>query len=409
MIRINEKHFLFNQLFEISCYTFVIGLFFSRAVLSFSIASIFIFGLFSFILRQEYNIRWDLKFLFFPVVYIVYFISILNTSNTADWLSLIVKNAPLFCIPLGFQFAPYLNSKKRDKILFLFFLLAFVCVISTAFKALIDFETFSQLVLQSKNIEPVNGLNHIELGVLSVTAFIILGDFTLKEKRIWAKKILIGISFLYLLSLHIIAYRFALFTIYLLFIIYSIYTIVKKREYIKGLIILTVFLLIIIVLYNSLDAFKNRIINTRVDIESIIRQENPNFQSVHQRWAAIKCAVEITKKNVLYGVSPADLSSEMQHQYNINSYLLIPENRIFIHNQFLFYAASFGIPFVFLFGCGLLFVLYQESRYSYLPIMMMIPFLLHMQIDNTLEKQITASGMLFFFFLTGHKSNKKQL
>lgn len=407
MIKINNLYLSANRLFEISCYIFIIGLFFSRAILSIAIALLFIFGVLSFFFKSKQNLEWDIKFWLFPLIFIFYLLSLFNTSDVENWSAIMLKNSFLFCIPLSFKLSTAVSSKKA---IFIFYiLLSFVCVIGTTFKFLLDFEIFSTLVLNSKNIISINGQNHTEFGVLSVVAFLMLGNFILKEKRVLQKWLLISITFLFLLCLHIIALRFALVAIYIILILYSIYVLIREKKFILGASILATLVLSSLLLYNSLESFKNRVINTREDIENIIANGNPNFRSIHQRWAAAKCAVEVTKKNIWLGVSPADLSSEMQQQYNINSYLLIPENRVFIHNQILFYLASFGIIFAALFIIAFSYVLYKETKFSYFPVLIIIPFFLHMQIDNTLERQIMGSAMLFFFFLTGNQNDKQYL
>jgi O-antigen ligase len=161
-------------------------------------------------------------------------------------------------------------------------------------------------------------------------------------------------------------------------------------------------------LVKTVPPVKARYENTVKDIYSIIENKNPNFQSLGQRWAAIKCTTEIIKRNIWFGVSPSDLKDEMQTQYQKDSYLLIPENRIFIHNQFLYYAASFGIPFTVIIFIVFLILIIKETKKNQLIFWLMVPFFLHMFSDNTLERQISGGCILFFLLLLPNLNMKSQ-
>jgi O-antigen ligase len=142
-----------------------------------------------------------------------------------------------------------------------------------------------------------------------------------------------------------------------------------------------------------------KIAATNSDISRIINHENYNDHSIAQRYAATLNSLQIIKNNFWLGVAPADLGDEMKSQYKINSYLLIPENRVFVHNQYLYYLSSFGILafviWVFLWFKNLFISIKKYQFLAYLILLASAAFL----IDDFFQIQIGFTGFLFFYYL----------
>lgn len=384
------------------CYLFVIALFFSRALLGISSVLLLLFSIIYY-LKKSFKLSFKpVHYLFFSL-YSAYVFSIFIAPQSVDtWAHLLFKNATYIVLPFAFVFYPTITEQTVRRVFTLFFLLAFACVFLDAVNALLHYNQFLLDVSNSKNIYPIIGPQHQELGILSAIAFV-MGIYLFRKevgsKRRIFKGVLTAILFL---GLHIIAYRFSLVAIYLMIIAYSFQEVLRTKN-LKLLLGST--LLLAICLYSVLfiPSVKNRYQNSLNDIKSIIEHTNPNFQSVAQRWYAIKCASEIIKKHPLVGVAPANAQVEMEKQYAINSYLLIPENRVFIHNQFVFYILCFGIPLGVLFILFMLFLVIKQVWVNPLLFWLLIPFLFHMLIENTLEKQITANAFIFLFLMMGNK------
>lgn len=403
----NKKEIYLSMFFQLSCYLLIIGLFFSRAALSISSALIFISGLTYFIFNKEPLTKPSLAYGIFPCVWIILLFSGFYTTDYNEWLKILFRDSILVLIPAGFLLAKQLSSPIIKKLLLFYCALSFICIIVNAIYALFIYEELSSKVLESKNITSIIGPVHNELGLLSVLGFILLFFFYKHETNAKLKAAyLSGVIFLFL-AFHVLAYRFSLLTIYIIGLCYLMSLVIKYKMYRTLIITLTAFICILILMYTTLLPFSNRVNNTIGDIETIIYNKNPNYHSIAQRWAAVKCASEIVKKNPFIGVAPADLPQEMMKQYQQDSYLLIPENRVFIHNQFVFYAASLGLPFAILFFFTIILLIYKKAKHNPLLYWLMIPFLLNMGLENTLEKQITSVAMLFIFSLPDVAFNRK--
>lgn len=392
--------FFHEKAFVWSCYFLLIGLFLSRALVSISCVLIVVFGFLNYF-YQKTKKQISLEFLLFPLIYLALFISFFWTNHFLVWQKLLFVNSIFLFLPVGMYFGPNFLKKEIKNILLLFSGLCFLLIISTAFKAILNYHQFIDEVERSKNLMLSIGPDHSVLSVLSVVAFFIGINLYQTEKAKWLKSFFLVALILFFLALNIIAFRFSLICIYLMLLLYSLWSIrqfpKKYLIYLLGLLVIPIFTFLF---YFAFPSVQKRVQNTLIDLQSITSDRNPNFQSLGQRWAAIKCSWELIKKHPLLGTSPADAEFEIQKQYKINSYLLIPQNRIFLHNQLIYYVLVYGIPFglIFILLLGKLFIkIYHLSPFYF---MILLPFILHMQIENTLEKQITANAFLFLFLLS---------
>lgn len=399
---LNRMRFLEADKFAGLCYLFVCCLFFSRAGLAIAGVLMLIYAI-VFYLKNPFKILLKPVYvLFFSIYFVCVFSVLFVAENLAYGLNLLFKNAVFLVLPLAFLLTKELSYKSVNRVFLLFIFSTICCVSINTANALLNFNQFLQDVGNSKNIVPFIGPSHTELGVLVVVAFVLGFYLAMHSKNKQFKWLLLcGLALLFV-ELHIIAYRFSLVSIYLIILLYCFAILIKKRDY--KLFFLTVCGLGIAVYTLSLiPSVKIRLQNTITDITTVIENRNPNFQSVTQRVLAVACATEVIQQHPWFGVSPADANLKMQSQYAKNSYLLIPENRIFIHNQFLYYILCFGMPTGFLIGISLLVLILRNAFNKPLLFWAMLPFLFHMMLENTLERQITANAFIFIFLILDKK------
>ncbi|QEK52713.1 hypothetical protein FYC62_14385 [Pedobacter aquae] len=89
----------------------------------------------------------------------------------------------------------------------------------------------------------------------------------------------------------------------------------------------------------------------------------------------------------------------MDNQYAQNSYWLIPQNRVFVHNQYLYYLASYGVIFSFLIFVFGFILLWREINRNSLSLAFIIPIIFHMFTDNSMERQISGISIVFLLLL----------
>ncbi|WP_161603033.1 O-antigen ligase family protein [Pedobacter arcticus] len=387
------------------CYLFVCCLFFSRAGLAISGVLMLTYTV-AFYLKNPLKIALKPIHILFFSIYFVCVFSVLFVGKNLDYgLNLLFKNAIFLVLPLAFLLVKELSQKAVNRVFLLFIFSTICCVSINTVEALLNFNRFLQDVGNSKNIVPFIGPSHTELGVLIVVAFVLGFYLAIHSKNRKLKWLLLcGLALLFV-ELHIIAYRFSLVSTYLIIVLYCFAILIKKRDY--KLFFLTVLgFVIALCILSLIPSVKIRFQNTITDITTVSENRNPNFQSVTQRALAVACATELIKEYPWFGVSPADANLKMQNQYAKNSYLLIPENRIFIHNQFLYYILCFGIPIGFLIGLSLVVLILRKAFSNPLLFWAMLPFLFHMMMENTLERQIAANAFIFMFLVVSRKSEQ---
>lgn len=382
--------------FALLCYLFIISLFFSRAGLAITSVLLLVHALCSYA-KKPTSVSLKVSHIVFFAIYAAYLVSVLfNSQNINYGVQLLFKNATLIVLPLAFLFARQLSTKTVHRFFFLFLICAFICVGLNTTDVLLHFNQFLQDVGNSKNVIPRIGPSHSELGVLSAVAFVLGVHLLLIDNNKKLKVLLSCILILLFLALHILAYRFSVVSIYLLIVLHSISDLLKKKN-LKAFFVTVLISSLTLYSVSFIPSVNKRLKNSISDLTTISQNRNPNFQSVTQRILAVSCAVEVIKTHSLWGVSPANAGHKMQEQYEKNSYLLIPENRMFIHNQFMYYVLCFGIPFGALVACSLIFLVVRNYKIRPLLFWAMLPFLFHMMVENTLDRQITASSFIFLF------------
>lgn len=362
---------------------FVLGIFFSRAVLSISIVLILSASIHSFYINDKKKLN-KASLVFLPF-YLVLILSYFYTSNRNDWFDMLFKNSVFLLLPLAFLFFQQISKSIVYYIINLFLGLTLVSVVINAIQALFNYNLISELAIKSKTLEPLMGSNFHDLSLIYALTIVFLTYKIIKSTMITYRSL---IAFLILgVGVFILSYRFALIVLGCssLIILFK-HVNLKKSLFLK--VIVSLLILSLGLLYSPIT---NKIKTTLYDLESIYGDVNPNFKSLGQRWAAIKCSAEIINNNLFFGVSAPDLPAEMQKQYEENSYLLIPENRIFIHNQFLFYTASYGIFGLCLFMNFLGYLIHKFLKNKqHLAVAILAVFLAQMLIENSLEIQISS-------------------
>jgi hypothetical protein len=141
-----------------------------------------------------------------------------------------------------------------------------------------------------------------------------------------------------------------------------------------------------------------------------VDNQNPNGQSISQRFLYWKTGLKILQKNWLIGVGAGDVDLAFQMQYVKDHSQLIPENRLRTHNQYITYAISFGIAGI----CVFIWLLFRFWRCNWkqnhqLALYFVVIAALSFLVEDTLETQMGVTFFAFFygFFLSETYGTKK--
>lgn len=399
MIKLWKKHQ--QNLVLATLLVIITGLYFSRAAISIGTGFLAVITIFSF-RKDSLNNLLKPPSVSVIFIYILFILSYFNSSDKNEYWHFLFFQLPMLILPLFF--ATHNIAKKKIEIIFLFYI-GLTALISggTLLDFFIDYQLNTQKIIQSKAIPSITGIPHYQFSLLIIIAIICCFELMKQTKY---RSYSVVSSFFLILTIHLLAYRTAIFCLYGLAVLWFLQTLIysqnKQKLAKKGL---------LVVVFIGLACFFITPLNLKIqstvnDLSRIYNKENFNYYSISQRYAASLNIIEIIKRNIWFGVSPADLSSEMKLQYETNAYLLIPENRILIHNQYLYYLGSFGLfSFIIWLSLWIWNIIYSFKRNqigAYILIAASIAFLA----DNFFQLQIGFTSILLFYYLCSYSKTE---
>ncbi len=394
------KELISKYLFFIGVILFFIGLFFSRAILSISPAVLLISAFTNSNFKQ--NIKDIHKKRVFILPFILYMFGVICypiVENQNKWADLLFKNLPYIIFPFSIIILKDYVLKYYKFIFYTCILFVTFIISSTLIRLINNYELYTWMIKNSKNIEATGGLFHIHFGIITTLSIIFcygIIRFSTSQK---IEKIILTIIAVYLfVVLHVLAYRTGIVAVYVCILSEILIDIFRSKKYLIGLLLIAFAIILPVVAYKTITPVKERIENTKYDIYRYKSGKDINFYSLSQRFAAWENALVIYKKNIVFGTSAADLEDEMKRQYEVRDFGLKKENQVLIHNQYIFYAVCYGTV-------GLLFLIYLLSNtfitawrnQKPVYILFSVLFAAVFMIDTILEMQ-TGQNMFIFFY-----------
>lgn len=379
-----------------------LGLFFSRAILSIATVGLGISAVFQLYLNAKYLVDkpliWALL-LFGVWLSCSYFYT--DPANIKNfWNELAFK---LSFVSLGISLYLTVFSKNEIQILIaVFSYSAMLVAVGTFVNYLMNYEQINEMISQSKPIPVITGYFHISFSFMLgfSVLFCFWALFLSKSVSKWPKWILAVPLIVNFGLLHIIAARTGLVALYGGFFgILLCYLAIEKGkpfQSIVGMAVLVGFMVLAIAFVKPLN---NRFKNTLVDINVYLNDENPNWWSGAMRLHAIENSWNIFKENPIIGVGMADLNDEVQKMFEKKGTLLLPENRINPHNQFINLLVVSGIVGFILLFLILAFALIPSLKSAnWLMVGFLVMLFVGFNLESFMERQF---GSCFFGIMLG--------
>lgn len=395
-------------IFAISC-LLMIAFFVAPAIMSIAVIALLAIG--ALFIQDVIRFFMDKKTLAIMIgslvlLQLLHLYSVTYSVNQAEaWRKLLLK-APFF---LSFLLWPlYTKMKLSHKLglLIVFNYAVFFTGSVSSMVYLLNRSYFDPLILQAKPI-PISfgyGIYHIQFSLLNAIAGInglLLLFFYKKNITHYLFVLLLIITIGNIVNLHILSARTGIMGFYLAVLALGVFVGIKKGKILKWLFFILLCIVILPTLaYFISGSFRNRIANSKEDMETIIASKNPNDKSVAMRVEAWKTSISLIKKNAITGVGLGDLETNLQEEYVINQTLLSPYNRKNPHNQFLetgIHTGVLGMLLLFTF-----FITYLISSKNN-PMMLCVSVIIFsaMFFESMLERQVSINAMSFFlgFFM----------
>ncbi|MCE3006855.1 MAG: O-antigen ligase family protein [Bacteroidetes bacterium] len=317
-------------------------------------------------------------------------------DHTATWLDEVRIKLPLLIVALSLLFAPPLSPMQRRWIPILFLLAVGAVGLGNIVRYVLDYEHLTRLISQGKGFPIViRRVSHIYYGV--VAGFGVLWSLhLLRSARGWGYRLFLAFVFLVLLlNVHFVGSRTGLFGLYLALLVYGFGAMYRYRKK-WAILVLLLLPLLPTVAYLGLEAFRHRIDISLADVHNYHAGGDLSDWSMGRRFAAWDNALQLIAERPLLGYGPANTEVAMHHQYEQMQLRLLPERRVYAHNQYLETCLAYGLVG----GCVLLLMLLLPllQRPTVLQLGFAALILFAFGFESLLERQIGV-GFIAFMLL----------
>jgi len=301
-------------------------------------------------------------------------------------------------------------SQKQIKVIF--YSLIIICVISASgilTNYALNYDEINELYLQSK-IMP-GPINHIRYSLLIVFVICVIYYF-IKQQLIESKiekKLMMATAIFLILFLHIYSVRSGLLTLYAVIAIGLINQVIATKNYKQVGVAVGALVGIVMISFVISPTMRNKLINTKQDVNVYANQEDPNFNSLATRMVSYKTALEIAKENIWLGCGQGDLRDKNDALFRRDYPSIITP--IIPHNQFIYYLAATGLIGLIIFSLTFTAPIWVNQFYKYELMQFVYAILLiAFQFEAMLESQIgvacTLLIVLFPYYLSQQRKSR---
>lgn len=388
MLKINDTIY---QIINTSLLSFfIVGLFFSNAVLS--ISTILFFGWVIINKFKEFNFKSNLQIAFLLLFIVYLFGTFWKTDNIIYSFQATISKISLLGVVLIYPIKIISNEKKK----FLFGLLLFILItisFYTIFLYLADKNYWNDLYSKGQVLPTF--MHHVKFSlliVLSINIFTYINIFNNKLKNI--------IILYLIIYLHILAVKSGLLILYISVLIYIIQKIYYKKYQYLIIILLPIFG------YIFSPNLQNKINYLKYDIQQL-HQENVLDYSDARRIISYQIAWKIYRENKLFGVGLTNIKKATEEKYKAIYNYFDASKMMYVHNTYLHILASTGITGYILFFLSLIIILKEYWIKNKLLFLLNSLFLIVCFWD-ALTEQLVSLSIFILIQILGKQENLKQ-
>lgn len=377
----------------------IVGLVSSRAVMSIGTIALFV----NIILAGEYKNTiknfyaqkqlFAISFLFFAAL-----LSLVFTSNKADGLQFVINKLPLIVMPLALS--------RFEKIGFghLYILLSFFVFVALISVSIVLFTYYQNFEMVTDNLKKGQSvwvpLNHIRYSLVLTFAFVSAIYLMIKHagvfqmKYIYLKYVFGLIAFLLFLTIHVLAIRSGVLTLYLAIFFSLFYYVLKTKKYKIFALSMVLILSVPIVSYFTVESFQNKLNYMKYDWEQYLKKDIGN-NSDARRLRSYQVGFELAKENFVLGFGVGNTKKGINDYYQEHFSNISIENRLSPHNQFLYTFIDYGLIGLIGLCITLFYPIYwlRDKKGRLLYLLFWIIATVPLMYDISLEMQL---GITFF-------------
>lgn len=417
-----------------ACIAIIIGLVFSRSLISIGVITLFCNTLLNRQL-QQHALRFSKHkaFIAISLIFLLYFISGLWSDDVGHWYHKTKMKLPFLVLPLAFCSIPPLSKKAYQVFLYLFFWAVTLSSCWSMSQYLLNIELITEDYHQG-HVLPTLG-NHIHFSLMLAYAILIgawltKAQFSLievirdawkkgrKGEKTWTanhrshqqitwwitmeRYLLLGITLFLLCFIHILAVRSGLLALYVAIGVLMISYVYQRKGWRW-----TLLGLVGLILGGSLAIQYSPTLNkkykyTKYSVEKWWSGEQAiDHSSDSKRIASIVTGIHLGNSHFLYGVGVGDTKQAMQTAYGQRKgYELLQNSDLLPHNQWVYQYAATGLIGLMVFLYATIYPLvwrkaYRQPLFLAFHLIIFTSFL----VECTLERQVGTTFCCFFLVL----------
>jgi len=333
------------------------SLFFSRALLSLSMAAFVLVSFFHSDIKGQIRnflstpFLWSMSILFFlPLV------SGFWSEDKEQWLNIVRIKLPLFILPLAFAspseiYWNHFSKKMWDSLAFLFIALITAGTVWSVFQYAADVTAVHERYLQAKTIiTPLNN-DHVRFSWVITVALFLSSWFGIQKRQ--SNKLLAAFFFMistwFIIFLHILAARTGLFSFYLGLFVLLFWLLLKKAKPYFALPLLVVAFSLPVVAYFVLPTFQNRVKYFLFDLTYFKDAHYLEGSNDAVRVISLKAGWNLMNEQPVKGVGFGDVLTETKKWYGVYYPQMLDSDKILPSSEWMMYGAASGWPGLILF------------------------------------------------------------
>lgn len=384
----------------------ILGLVWSKFLISQGVIWLSVISLFSWDAKLKFPLCFNPQFIFLfrnikqflPQLsmiglFLIPLIWGIGSSDTEYWMEKVRIRLPFLAFPLIFLILPKMSIKDFNILLLIFQSILTFTALGAVLNFFLHYEIMMNMLSRGQFI-PVP-LHHIRFSLmLAFSIFIGFYLYKNENNRKWIARFALSQSFLAIICLHILSVRSGIAVFYFLSIFILVKTILIQKNYILGIGLIIIIVLMPLAFYKMNSSFNTKINYSKWDFEQYLENNGTNY-SDSERITSIIVGIEIFQKHPFFGVGTGDINNEVKQIYKdkFPSY----ENAKLPHNQIIVVLASQGIVGLLLFLFFYFYPLFYQKGYrSFLATILSLTIFLSFLVESTFE---TSQGVMMYAFI----------
>lgn len=379
----------------------LIGLLFSRAMMSIGMIGLLINALINVNISRNLKLFWNNKALVaIASIFVLYLLSGLFSENMEEFSERMRLKLPLLVLPFAVTAIPKMNKKVYFPILYFFFWLIVMLSFYSLLMYLFNFEEINKNY-QAGRIMPTP-IHHIRFSLM--LAFCVgIGWHLLVEKYIvrfdWERWLTLGATAYLIVFMHILAVRSGLLALYCIAAYFMIALILKRKKYLLGAGLFVGCLLAGYWAVQKIPTLNNKFNYTLYSVNLFLRNDNIRELSDSRRLGSIQAGWVLGKENLWTGVGVGDIRDDT-NDYLKAHYPELTDLGLMPHNQYFFVFAACGLPGLLWFVWATFMPLFYNKGFrDRLLVVFHLVIFSSFLVEHTIETQLGTAFYITFLII----------